>query len=130
MNSGLRNEKPMNSVWSRFIMNSLSVGVRSVFSPVNCLSKLLTSLRCFCNVNRILFFFLRNPINTTPASNTHDFRFERRLYFAVFDFCPIDTPEKYVSPNVFFTPGTSSQSFHWIFSQKLQIYQTKKPKYY
>lgn len=48
MNSGLRNEKPMNSVWSRFIMNSLSVGVRSVFSPVNCLSKLLTSLRCFC----------------------------------------------------------------------------------
>lgn len=37
----------MNSVWSKFIMNNLSVGVRSVFSDVNCLSKLLTSLRCF-----------------------------------------------------------------------------------
>lgn len=53
----MRNEKPINSVWSRFIMNSLSVGVRSVFSPVNCLSKLLTSLRCFYNIN--IFSYLR-----------------------------------------------------------------------
>ncbi|KZS19782.1 Uncharacterized protein APZ42_013580 [Daphnia magna] len=30
-------------------MKSLSVGVRSNFSDVNCLSKLLTSLRCFCS---------------------------------------------------------------------------------
>lgn len=29
-------------------MNSLSVGVKSVFSDVNCLSKFDTSLRCFC----------------------------------------------------------------------------------
>lgn len=45
-NSGLRNENPANSVWSKFIMNNLSVGVRSVFSEVNCLSKFDTSLRC------------------------------------------------------------------------------------
>lgn len=49
MNSGFKYEKPINSVWSRFIINNLSVGVRSIFSEVNCLSKLLTSLRCFCN---------------------------------------------------------------------------------
>ena len=48
-NSGLRKEKQKNSFWSRFIMKSLSVGVRSSFSDVNCLSKLLTSLRCFCS---------------------------------------------------------------------------------
>lgn len=47
MNSGLRYENPLNSVWSRFIMNSLSVGVRSIFSEVNWRSKLDTSLRCF-----------------------------------------------------------------------------------
>ena len=46
--SGLRKENPANSFWSRFIMKSLSVGVRSVFSEVNCLSKLLTSLRWRC----------------------------------------------------------------------------------
>lgn len=45
--SGFRYEKPTNSVWSKFIINTLSVGVKSVFSDVNCLSKLDTSLRCF-----------------------------------------------------------------------------------
>ncbi len=46
--SGLRKEKPANSFWSKFIMKSLSVGVRSVRSDVNCLSKLLTSFRWRC----------------------------------------------------------------------------------
>jgi len=46
INSGLRYEKPAKSFWSRFIMNSLSVGVRSTFSEVNCLSKFETSFRC------------------------------------------------------------------------------------
>lgn len=49
MYSGLTYEKPTNSDWSRFIINTLSVGVKSVFSDVNCLSKLETSLRCFYN---------------------------------------------------------------------------------
>lgn len=118
MNSGLRNEKPINSVWSRFIINSLSVGVRSVFSPVNCLSKLLTSLRCFYNINIILFFY---GFLMPCVSDTHDFWFKWRLHFAVFNFCPIDTSKKYMSPNVFLAPGTSSQSFHRIFSQKLKF---------
>lgn len=47
-NSGFKYENPLNSVWSRFIIKSLSVGVRSVFSDVNWRSKLDTSLRCFC----------------------------------------------------------------------------------
>lgn len=35
-------------------MNNLSVGVRSVFSDVNCLSKLLTSFLCFCKYSQNL----------------------------------------------------------------------------
>jgi len=144
MNSGLRNEKPMNSVWSRFIMNSLSVGVRSVFSPVNCLSKLLTSLRCFCThanthaharnkhtKHYILARFLCDVIvmqYILSTSKTYDFRFERRLHFAVFDSRPIDTPEKHVSPDVFFASGTFTQSLHRVFRQKLQFKETKKKK--
>lgn len=50
MNSGLTKENPANSVWSRFMMNSLSVGVSFGASLVNSLSKLLTSLRLFCKL--------------------------------------------------------------------------------
>lgn len=49
-NSGFKYENPLNSFWSKFIMNNLSVGVKSVFSDVNCLSKFDTSLRCFCKM--------------------------------------------------------------------------------
>lgn len=35
-------------------MKSLSVGVRSVFSDVNCRSKFDTSLRCFCGRQEII----------------------------------------------------------------------------
>lgn len=64
-NSGFRYENPMNSVWSKFIMNNLSVGVRSVFSDVNCLSKLLTSLRCFYKLYKILFISSWNNVTLT-----------------------------------------------------------------
>lgn len=47
-NSGLTNEKSENSVWSRFIMNSLSVGDGRYSSLVNWLSKLVLSRRLFC----------------------------------------------------------------------------------
>ena len=56
-NSGLRKEKPANSFWSRFIMNSLSVGVRSVPSLVNCRSKFDTSLRWRWNYVLLLRYF-------------------------------------------------------------------------
>lgn len=49
MNSGLTKENPANSVWSRFIINNLSVGVILGASLVNSRSKLLTSFRLFCN---------------------------------------------------------------------------------
>lgn len=73
-NSGLRKEKPKNSFWSKFIMNSLSVGVRSSFSDVNCLSKLLTSLRCFCserNKKDRILVWLRQTITTARPTHTH-----------------------------------------------------------
>ena len=56
INSGLRKEKPANSFWSRFIMNSLSVGVRSVPSLVNCRSKFETSLRWRWKIRHIKYF--------------------------------------------------------------------------
>lgn len=116
-------------------MNSLSVGVRSVFSPVNCLSKLLTSLRCFCthanahaharNEHTKHYILARSLCdilslcNILSMSETYDFRFERRLHFAVFDSRPVDTPEKHVAPDVFFASGTFAQSLHRVFRQKL-----------
>lgn len=51
-NSGLTYEKPWNSVWSRFMINNLSVGVNLGGSDVNSRSKLLTSLRLFWKWNR------------------------------------------------------------------------------
>lgn len=92
-------------------MNNLSVGVKSIFSEVNCLSKLLTSLRCFCEQN---FESKSRPITLDEpryAKITYDFRFKRRLHFAILDFLPVDSPEKRVPSDVFFASRAASQPF-------------------
>jgi len=48
-NSSLTNEKPVNSDWLMAIMMAGSVGVRIGFSDVKSLSKLLVSVRDFCD---------------------------------------------------------------------------------
>ncbi len=51
-NSGLTKEKPGNSVWSRFMIKSLSVGVSRGGSLVNSESKLEMSRALLCNEKR------------------------------------------------------------------------------
>ncbi len=54
-NSGFTNENPVNSVWLRFIMKSLSVGVKSVVRSVNVESKLLISrFPCYKEKKKIM----------------------------------------------------------------------------
>lgn len=101
-------------------MNSLSVGVRSVFSEVNCLSKLLTSLRCCCtNKNKLFQTFFKNICN----ENTYNFWLKRWLHFAILYLLPIDTPEKCVASHIVFAAHSASQSLARILREKLQ--QTK-----
>lgn len=95
-------------------MKSLSVGVRSVFSEVNCLSKLLTSLRCFWKK------YFGKLVCLTVVSVAHNFWFERWLYFAVFNLVPIDSPEKRMDSHVFFAGRSATQSFIRIFRQQLK----------
>ena len=45
-------EKPANSFWSRFIINTLSIGLKLVFSEVNWRSKFETSLQWRCKRTR------------------------------------------------------------------------------
>lgn len=65
-----------------------------------------------------------NLYERIDISDTYDFGFERWLHFAVFDFRPVDSPEENMSSNILFTPRATTQSFHWIFSQKLYFKQT------
>lgn len=121
-NSGFRNEKPMNSVWSRFIMKSLSVGVRSVFSEVNCLSKLLTSLRCCCGKET-----LKRRLNKKEEErNTYYFWLERGLHFAIFDPLPVDAAEEHVVPDVLFASESAAESFVGVLGEELGLGNFRK----
>lgn len=116
----------MNSVWSRFIMKSLSVGVSSVFSCVNCLSKFDTSLRCFCNTTvwigalvwqrtdtivrisltiRTLFRKLRGYTN----EETHDLRLEGWLHVSRLDARPVDAAEEWVRAHVLLAASVAAE---------------------
>ena len=103
-------------------MNSLSVGVRSVFSDVNCRSKFDTSLRCFCDVTREKEICVSKyaQVGGQAQQVTYNLWLERWLHLPVLNLFPIDTAEEGVRTNVLLAASSTAQAFLRVFGEQLK----------